>query len=239
MTYNKIHAECLKIGTVAKAESIKRFFKTKKGEYGGHDHFLGIDTPASRKISKPYLNLEMLEIKKLFKSKFHEERSIGIQILVAQYQAAIKAKDLSAQKKIYKKYFSWRHQVNNWDLVDSSAPSISGHYYFHHEDVDLEVLRKSKSLWDRRIAVISMFYFIRQNSFAKPLKIIEGLLYEPEDLMHKACGWMLREIGKRKKSVLVSFLDHHSKHMPRTALRYAIEKMDDKERRHFLNKVKL
>lgn len=234
MTYKQIHSECLKISNAENAEKSKRFFKTQKGEYGAHDHFFGIEVPASRRIAKLYLNLAMIEIEKLFKSKVHEERFIGILILNSQYQAAIKAEDFRTQKKIYKKFFSWRHQVNNWDLVDSLAPYISGHYYFHHQANDLELLKKSKSLWNRRIAVISMFYFIRQNSFEKPLQIIEELLYEPEDLMHKACGWMLRELGKKDQYVLTDFLNRHAARMPRTALRYAIEKFNEQDRRYFL-----
>ncbi len=237
-TYKEIHTRCLNLKDTERAQGAKRFFKTGKGEYGEGDLFYGISVPQSRKIAKEYYDLSLDQIEKLFKSKIHEERLIGIFILNQQYQKAIKLNDTLLQKNLYKKYFAWRSGVNNWDLVDSSAPYISGHYYFHHSthsfSGDLLKLAKSKVLWDRRIAVLSMFYFIRQNNYKIPLQIIELRLFDDEDLMHKACGWMLREIGKNDKTQLVQFLEKHAATMPRTSLRYSIEKMSDKEKKYFM-----
>lgn len=212
-----------------------RFFKTSKGEYGEGDIFYGINTPTSKKIAKEFCDLDLDELTKLFQSPVHEERSIGISILGLQYADAIKANDEKSLKRLYKKFYSWKKSVNNWDLVDSSAPYISGHYYFHFEDRDLFKLVKSKDLWDRRIAVVSCFYHIRQSAFDVPLKVIEARLYDKEDLMHKACGWMLREIGKRDVDLMRRFLKDHAHSMPRTALRYSIEKLSPIERKKWMD----
>lgn len=235
MSYNEIHKRCLTIGTPEKAKGAARFFKTGKSEYGEGDIFLGINAPAVRALSLEFKDLGLNEIKKLFDSEIHEERSIGIAILSRQYAKVIKSGDFKTQTFLYNKFFSWRKRVNNWDLVDSSAPYLSGHYYFHHDDKDLYKLLQSRHLWERRIAVLSCFYFIRQNSFDVPLRIIEERLFDKEDLMHKACGWMLREIGKRDLKVLRSFLKAHAGKMPRTALRYSIEKMAVGERKKWMN----
>jgi len=235
MSFSEIHKRCLSSGNKVKAEGVARFFKTGKGQYGEGDIFVGLNASEMRSLAKEFKDLELVEIKKLFESAIHEERMIGISILTLQYEQAVKKGDEKLQNDLYKKYFSWRKGINNWDLVDSSAPSLSGHYYFHRDDKDLYKLLKSKKLWERRIAVLSCFYFIRQKSFDVPLKIIEERLYDPEDLMHKACGWMLREIGKRDLKVLRTFLKDHAGQMPRTALRYSIEKMGADERKKWMN----
>ncbi len=234
MTFAEIHKRCLCLADKEKAAGVARFFKTGKGEYGEGDKFIGLNVPVIKKLAVEFNELTLEEIGKLFDSAIHEERLIGISILNLQYVSAIKKKDLKKQKLLYKKYFAWRKGVNNWDLVDSSAPYLSGHYYFHHEDADLYKLLKSSNLWERRIAVLSCFYYIRQNSFEVPLKSIEARLYDKEDLMHKACGWMLREIGKRDLEILRTFLKSHAHVMPRTALRYSIEKMTGAERKRWM-----
>lgn len=236
MSYKIIHQKCLKLKDTTKALGASRFFKTGKGEYGEGDIFFGINVPDSKKIAKAHSDSEESEIEKLLHSKIHEERIIGLHILKLQYERAVKKEDLKNQKKLYQLFFALKSRVNNWDLVDSSAPYISGHFYFHHSHTHLKSLSKSKSLWDRRIAVVSMFYFIRQNELSFSLKVISLHLADKEDLMHKACGWMLREIGKRDKKVLVDYLEKYSSHMARTTLRYAIEKFSKSEREYFLNK---
>lgn len=236
MSYAEIHNRCLLIGNKEKAKGVARFFKTGKGEYGEGDIFIGINTPAVRALSKEFKDLDLREVKKLFDSEIHEERSIGIAILNRQYEKAVKSVDLKTQTRLYKKYFSWRKRVNNWDLVDSSAPYLSGHYYFHQDDIDLYKLLKSSNLWERRMAILSCFYFIRQKSFDVPLEIIEERLFDKEDLMHKACGWMLREIGNRDLNLLRSFLKKHAAVMPRTSLRYSLEKLNPVERKRWMTK---
>lgn len=233
-SYKKIHARCLKLNDKESAQGAMRFFKTGKGEYGEGDLFYGIKSPVLRKLSKEYKDLSLFEIEKCLQSKIHEERLLGLFILVLQYQQSSKLGDEKKHLEIYKLYFKNKAHVNNWDLVDLSAPHISGHFYFHYKSSDLNKILNSKNLWDRRIAVLSTFYFIRQENFDLPLKVLEKRLYDKEDLMHKACGWMLREIGKKDKTQLVQFLEKHAATMPRTALRYAIEKMSEKEKKYFM-----
>lgn len=235
-SYRTIHKRCLVLKNDDKAQGVARFFKTGFGQYGEGDIFYGINVPTLRKIASEFKDLLFDEIAKLFASPIHEERLIGVFILNGQYVAALKNGDSALQKKIYKKFFTWRKGINNWDLVDSSAPYIAGHYYFHFDSIDLEKLNKSKNLWDRRMAVVSMFYFIRQHSFSLPLKILKTRLYDKEDLMHKACGWMLREIGKREVDVLLSFLNQHAHVMPRTALRYSIERLPKIKQKDYMSK---
>lgn len=234
MTYKKIHQICLSLKDDDRAAGAARYFKTGKGDYGEGDLFYGLSVPTSRGIARDFKNLPLNELEKLFYSSVHEERLIGIHILNLQYAAAIKAVDLKNQNLLYKSFFKWRAGINNWDLVDSLAPFLSGHYYFHYDTKDLWKLAKSRKLWDRRMAVLSCFYFIRQKDFSIPLKIIEARLYDKEDLMHKACGWMLREIGSRDIKILRTFLSAHSHKMPRTALRYSIEKLSEAERKKWL-----
>lgn len=233
-SYRVIHQKCLKLKNPTNALGASRFFKTKKGEYGEGDVFYGINVPDSKKIAKAHSDLEKFEIEKLLHSKIHEERIIGLHILKLQYEQAVKKEDQKSQKKIYLLFYALKSRVNNWDLVDSSAPYISGHFYYHYSRNHLKSLSKSKSLWDRRIAVVSMFYFIRQLDLKFSLEVITKHLGDSEDLMHKACGWMLREVGKRDKKILVEYLKKYSNQMSRTTLRYAIEKFSSGERACFL-----
>ncbi len=235
-TSSEIHRRCVLLMNKKKSPGAARFFKTGKGQYGEGDVFLGISVPTTRKIALEFKELSLLEIEKLFFSKFHEERLIGIHILKLQYLESVKRQDENQIKNLYRAFYNLRSGVNNWDLVDSSAPYISGHYFYHFSEKDLRCLNQSGNLWERRIAVLSCFYYIKQEDFKVPLKIIKERLYDDEDLMHKACGWMLREIGKRNLSVLRKFLKIHSSLMPRTALRYAIEKMTKLERRHWMSR---
>lgn len=218
-----------------KAKALSRFFKTGKGEYGEGDIFLGIVVPKQRKISQEYKNLEMAEIQKLLSSDVHEKRMIALFILIEHYKNAKKEKDEKKRKEIFEFYLKNTEKINNWDLVDLSAPNIVGDYLLDKERGRLYNLAKSSNLWERRISVLSTFAFIRNSQFEDTLKISEILLRDKHDLIHKAVGWALREVGKRNQEVEEEFLRKNYKSMPRTMLRYAIEKFPENKRRKFLD----
>lgn len=229
----KCIAELEKLKNPAKSKILERFFKTGKGEYGEGDIFWGIIVPDSRAVARKYfLEISFSDLKYLLSQPVHELRFLAIAILVLKYQ---KAKIDSDKEAIAKFYLKNLKGINNWDLVDLSAPQILGDYFF---DKDREVLYRlaySKNLWKKRIAMLSTFGFIKKNEFTDALKIAEILLFDRHDLIHKAVGWMLREIGKRDKEKEIIFLKKHSKQMPRTTLRYAIEKFEEKERKRWLD----
>ncbi|MCC5905227.1 MAG: DNA alkylation repair protein [Balneolaceae bacterium] len=206
------------------------FFKAGPGEYAEGDKFLGVRVPDQRKIARKHRKLSLEEVKKLLKSELHEVRLTGLLILVYQYEKA----DSILQEKIYHFYMDHLEYVNNWDLVDSSAKYIAGHFLFDKDRSLLHNLAKSDNLWDRRVAVLSTFYFIDRGDFPTTIEISENLLNDQDDFIHKAVGWMLREIGNNDKPTLISFLKKHYKKMPRTMLRYAIEKFPKEERDHYL-----
>ena len=212
------------------AEHSQRFFKTAKGEYGYGDVFLGIRVPVIRTAVKQFKTASLSTAGKLLKSRYHEVRLFALLLLVMRFSRA----DASEQERVYRLYLDSTKFINNWDLVDCSAPHIVGCYLFDKERAVLYVLAKSDLLWERRIAIMATFYFIRQNQFSDALKISEQLLEDCEDLIHKAVGWMLREIGKRDKAAEVKFLDRYYRKMPRTMLRYAIEKFTREERRQYM-----
>ena len=218
-----------------KAGFLERYFKCGKGEYGEGDIFLGgIDTPTLSKICDKYKGLELSEIAKLLKSKYHEERSAALGILRRQFD---KAKGLE-RKKLYDFYLANTKYVNNWDLVDTTAPKIVGPYILENpkEISVIDKLSKSADLWERRIAIMATFAFIRKGDFAKTLEIAEAHLKDSEDLMHKAVGWMLREVGNRDRAKEEEFLKKNYQNMPRTMLRYAIEKFPEPLRQKYLTK---
>lgn len=208
----------------------QRFFKTDKGEYGEGDIFYGLTVPQCRIIVKKYAHLPLASIKKLLYSKIHESRLIALLILVAQFQKG----DEKIKKVIFDFYILHHLQVNNWDLVDSSADKIVGEYLRDKNKGLLIKLSKSKNLWERRIAMISCFAWIKRGEVVDALAMAERLVGDGHDIIQKAVGWMLREIGKRELSPLVAFLDAHAATMPRTMLRYAIEKFSDKQRKYYL-----
>jgi len=216
-----------------RAEALSRFFKTGKGQYGEGDIFIGITLPVQREIVKKYRELPLPEIQKLLKNKIHEYRSTALCILSYQYTKS----DVKFKKKIVDFYLKNTKHINNWDLVDISCHKILGDYFLNHQSKQIFYkLAKSKNLWERRIAIISTFEFIRNNKFNDSLKISEILLNDQEDLIQKAVGWMLREIGKRNLKAEYDFLDRHFKVMPRTMLRYAIEKFSEDKRKYYMGK---
>jgi len=215
-----------------KAILLSRFFKTGKGEYGEGDRFLGIMVPHIRSVVKQFRDLPLQETKKLIRSPWHEERLCGLLILVDQFQRG----DEKIRKRIYDTYLASMKYVNNWDLVDLTTPRIVGAYLEHRPRNILMTFAKSNDLWKRRIAVLATFWFIKDGDFSDALKIAHMLRNDSHDLIHKAVGWMLREIGKRDVKTLESFLDTHAKHMPRTMLRYAIEKFPEKKRKGYMRR---
>ena len=212
------------------AEVLQRFFKTGAGEYGEGDVFIGIKVPPLRKLAAEFQDTPLKSLRRLLKSQIHEERTLALMILVRQFARA----DENVREQIYDFYVAHTSFINNWDLVDGSAPYIVGPFLWKRDRSPLYVLAKSTSLWERRIAILSTFYFICQNDFVDALKISELLLADEHDLIHKAVGWMLREIGKRDREVEESFLKTRCRTMPRTMLRYAIERFPEPHRRRYL-----
>jgi 3-methyladenine DNA glycosylase AlkD len=215
------------------AVNLARYFKTGKGEYGEGDIFIGLTVPQIRNVAKNYKELPLTELQKIIVSKIHEYRLTALLILTYKYPKA----DKKLQKQIVSFYLKNTKNINNWDLVDLSSHQILGDYYLHNPGKEVLIkLAKSKNLWKKRIAIISTFEFIRNNEFEDSLKIAIILLHDKHDLVHKAVGWMLREIGKRNFEVENNFLLNTYKNMPRTMLRYAIERFDKPTRDFFLKK---
>ncbi len=227
---DQILRELLEMGDSERASHSQRFFKTGKGEYGEGDIFLGIRVPRLRAMAKKYKQATLQDALELLHSKYHETRLTALFLLVNLYNRATSADKL----QIYKHYLDNVAYINNWDLVDSSALQIVGHNLFDKDRSHLEVLARSDDLWERRIAIIATYYFIRQYDFQDTLKLSEMLLHDDEDLIHKAVGWMLREVGNRSQPTEESFLQKHYKNMPRTMLRYAIEKFPEVKRQAYL-----
>ena len=221
--------ELKKAASPKKALVLRRFFKTGPGEYGEGDVFLGVATPEARKISKKYKDMPLGEVAELLRSGAHEERSVALQIMTLRFQEG------RERKKIYDLYLKNTKYINNWDLVDISAYKIVGAYLSERSKAPLYKLAKSKNLWERRIAMVSTFYFIKNNQFTDALKIAALLLNDGHDLMHKAVGWMLREVGKRSQAAEECFLKDYCRQMPRTALRSAIERFPERKRRAYLS----
>jgi len=230
VSLKEVKAHMLELSTPKIAEHSQRFFKTGPGEYGEGDVFLGIRVPVTRKVARKFRELPLGQVLKLVKSKYHEERLLALFMLVALFKKG----DGKAKKNIYDAYLGHTDTINNWDLVDGSAHQIVGGYLFERDRKRLYQLAKSKSLWERRISMIATYTFIRKDDFEDTLKLSEILLTDEEDLMHKAVGWMLREVGKKDLEVEEKFLLKHYKKMPRTMLRYAIEKFEEGKRLGYL-----
>lgn len=234
MLFSDLKVKINQIANPIYAEKAKTFFKTSPGQYGAGDQFIGIRNPDLRNLAKEYSNLQFDSITKLINSPIHEERLLGLLILIQQYKKA----NLDTKKKLYRYYVSSFKQVNNWDLVDLSSPNIVGDFLFLQPKANREILKiwaKSKHLWTRRIAIISTLHFIRNGCFSDSLELAQILLQDEEDLIHKAVGWMLREVGKRDLNLLQKFLASNYRKMPRTMLRYSIEKFPQEVRQDYLN----
>jgi 3-methyladenine DNA glycosylase AlkD len=228
---NQLNKRITLLACPERAKSSLRYFKTGKGEYGEGDVFIGITAPELRALSKEYIQLPLADCITLLTSPIHELRMLALFILALQFKKA----NEQEQFKIYSVYLEHTQYINNWDLVDCSAPHISGPYLVNRDKNILYTLAKSDLLWDRRIAMISCFSLIRDHQFEDALNLSEIFLSDKEDLMHKAVGWMLRELGKRNKEAEVAFLNKYAALMPRVMLRYAIEKFDHEERQYFLS----
>ena len=230
MTLQEIRKKIRKLANTDTAEVLRGFFKTGPGQYGEGDVFLGINVPVLRKIAKECRNTSIVDMMRLLRSSIHEERVLALFLLVAAYVRG----DDAEKKKIYSLYLKNTRFINNWDLVDLSAPNIVGHHLLDKGRNPLYKLATSRDLWKKRIAILATFTFIRQNDFADTLNISQLLLSDEHDLIHKAVGWMLREVGKRDLQTEESFLKQHYSIMPRTMLRYAIERFPERKRKKYL-----
>ena len=222
----------------ARISDLARFYKTGPGEYAEGDLFLGGTVPQTRSVAKKYQNLELKELEKLFNSPFHEARLCAAIILNHQFEKSKQPQDRKKLFEFYLKQVKANH-VNNWDLVDVSAPRMGAYLTEVDDPMPLLLkLSKSKSLWERRVSMILTFALIRAGDLEPTIIIAETLLKDDQDLIHKASGWMLRELGKRDVMMLRRFLSEHAHEMPRTMLRYAIEKLPERERKHWLQDSK-
>ena len=229
---SKLKYELKQIANPEKATILQKFFKTGKGEYGEGDIFLGVTVLEQRKIAKRYVDLDLKDIKELLSNKVHEYRLTGFFILIYKFEKA----DEKEKKGIVDFYLKNIKSANNWDLIDCVADKILGSYLINKDKEILYELAKTDNLWKKRIAIISTFEFIKNNQFEDTLKISEILLNDEHDLIHKAVGWMLREVGKRDIEIEEAFLKKYYKTMPRTMLRYAIEKFDGKKKEFYMNR---
>ena len=232
MSLSDVFADLVRRADPEIARDARRFFKTGPGEYGEGDQFRGIRVPVLRSMTRLYQHLSLDQTAKLLTSPFHEDRLLALLILVRKYTRS----DVTQQAKIFSLFAAHTAYVNNWDLVDTSAPYISGPHFFTRHRKPLYRWAASTSLWERRIAIMSTFHFIRHGDYDDTLALAKRLLHDPEDLMHKAVGWMLREVGNRDRMTEEAFLREHAPLMPRTMLRYAIEKFPPEVRRTYLAK---
>jgi 3-methyladenine DNA glycosylase AlkD len=230
MSLQEIRARLRKLGDKERAKNSQWFFKTGPGEYGEGDRFLGIKVPDLRKLAKEYQAIPLTEVTQMLHSPIHEERLLALLILVSSFAKG----DEYVKETIYHLYLKNTRYINNWDLVDLSAAYIVGAFLMAKSKKPLYTLAKSSNMWERRIAIIATFYFIKEGEFTDAMKIARMLLSDNEDLIHKAVGWMLREVGKRHLATEERFLKEHYKKMPRTMLRYAIEKFPEAKRQRYL-----
>jgi 3-methyladenine DNA glycosylase AlkD len=229
---SQLKQELHKLGNSEKKKVMQNFFKTGPGEYAEGDIFLGATMPEMRKLAKKYLSLPISDVETLLHSEIHEERMVALIIWTYQYERA----DKITRKVIYNTYLKNRKWINNWDLVDVTTPKIIGDYLLDNDRSILYQLARTNNLWEKRIAILATFTFIKNNQFTDTLNIAEILLNDSHDLIHKAVGWMLREVGKRDQEIEETFLKKHYKTMPRTMLRYAIERFDEKKRKFYMKK---
>jgi 3-methyladenine DNA glycosylase AlkD len=219
-----------RLGNPRRAAGANRFFKSAPGQYGAGDRFLGLTVPAVRALAAKYRDASLRDLSSLLSSPWHEERLLALLILVRQYAKGSAA----ARLKIYRLYLRRTSRINNWDLVDSSAEHIVGAHLRDGDRAHLLRFARSRSLWERRIAILATFHYIKRGEFADTLRIARVLRDDPHDLIHKAVGWMLREVGNRSRTTEEAFLKKHAARMPRTMLRYAIERFPERLRRRYL-----
>ncbi len=229
-TVEAIENELARLADPATAEFLGRFFKTGPGEYGEGDHFLGIRVPVLRRLARKYRSLGLSDCRALLVSPYHEARLLALLILVQAYDRG----DEERRDEIYRLYLDHVSYVNNWDLVDSSAEHIVGRHLRDRDRSILYDLARSSSIWERRIAIMATFGYVKAGSFEETLRLADVLLSDPHDLIRKAVGWMLREVGKRDRGVAEAFLRPRYRRMPRTMLRYAIEKYPEALRQQYL-----
>jgi 3-methyladenine DNA glycosylase AlkD len=231
MTARIVQERLRSLSSPEAAAAAARYFKTGPGEYGEGDVFLGLRAAVMHSLAKEHRQLPLVELKSLLRSAIHEDRLLALLILVLQASQS----DESTKERVYKLYLAHTRYINNWDLVDASAREIVGGYLAGKSREPLYQLAASPNLWERRISIVATHYFIRKNDFSDTLRVAEQLLGDREDLIHKAVGWMLREVGKKQQPDLEAFLRRHGKVMPRTMLRYAIERFPEDLRRAYLN----
>lgn len=230
MTAKEIHNRLAALANPEHATILQRFFKTGPGQYGEGDIFIGIRVPVLRKLVREFRDIPLQETERLLESPIHEERLLALFLLVKAYSKATDEK----RKHIYRHYLGSTRYINNWDLVDLSAEHIVGAYLLDKDRTPLYHLAASKSLWERRISILSTFHYIKKGAFDDTLELSKRLLTDRHDLIHKAVGWMLREVGKRDRNTEEAFLIEHYRQMPRTMLRYAIEKFPEPRRQGYL-----
>lgn len=230
MSLAALRSDLKKRGDPEKAKFLKGFFKTGKGQYGEGDIFLGLKVPQTREVAAKYPDISLNDIQDLLQSKIHEERLCALLILVSQYRRS----PSQGKRAIFDFYIKNARLVNNWDLVDTSADKIVGDYLFDKDTSILKKLAGSDNLWERRISIVATLHMIRKGRFDDTFSISQMLLEDEQDLIHKAAGWMLREVGKRDVNKLELFLAKHYKSMPRTMLRYAIERFEENRRQAYL-----
>lgn len=226
----EIQKKLAKLADPRRAIASQRFFKTGPGEYGEGDIFRGIRVPVLRRLSREYQAITLPEAEQLLRSSFHEDRLLALLLWVRLYSRG----DRLMRRKIYSLYLKNARFINNWDLVDSSAEHVVGAFLWDKDRERLYQLAKSKNLWERRIAIIATFHFIKRGEFDETLKLAQKLLSDGEDLIHKAVGWMLREVGKRDQETQERFLKENYRQMPRVTLRYAIERFPNEKRQLYL-----
>ncbi|MBI5211040.1 MAG: DNA alkylation repair protein [Elusimicrobia bacterium] len=229
-TATGLQRELRRLSDPGKAAALQRFFKTAKGEYGEGDIFLGVTAPQLKAVAGRHRGLPLPELRRLLRSPVHTDRAAALAIMVARCQRG----DAAEQARLYRLYTGEMGHVDNWDLVDMSAPHIVGRHLRRRDKTVLSRWAASPVLWRRRIAMIATLDFIRRGSFSESLRLARMLLADEEDLIHKAAGWMLREIGKKDLPTLEGFLRRHYRRMPRTMLRYAIEKFPERRRQAYL-----
>ncbi|MCK9160698.1 MAG: DNA alkylation repair protein [Bacteroidaceae bacterium] len=227
----EIEQELSEYADPVKKEFLPRFFKTGKGQYGEGDKFLGVTVPYVRLVAKHHKEESFEVVDELLQSQWHDCRFCALLMLIEKFKKC----DEKGRKKIFDYYLSQTARINNWDLVDLSAPSIVGMYLKDKSRDILYRLAESSWLWDQRISIVSTIIFIRNNDFIDTFNLSERLLHHKHDLIHKAVGWMLREAGKRDEKILLAFLDKHTPEMPRTMLRYSLEKLSDEQRKYYMN----